>query len=303
MPRCARIKSFMAIYHVMVRSISEIDMFLNDDDKLEYIKILKEYLELFRFKLYAYCFMDNHAHFMIDANGADISKIMHSVNFKFAQHFNRKHKRHGHLFQDRFKSKIVEDEDYLYALTAYIHNNATDISDYKKCPENYMFSSLGVYLGIRKDPFGILDRRFLFKFFGKRTYEGRKNYYNVVMECNDIKKVEEFEFRNEKTISKNYRHILVRNVDPEKIIIYIMEVMDITRIKLITKNTMGSLEAKAMLIFLLRCLCNVKCSDICKIFGNMSQSRISSLCRLGVELYDIDKSFRGKIEKFIAINS
>lgn len=303
MPRSARVKSFAAIYHVMVRSISEIDMFLSDEDKLEYIKILKEYLELFRFKLYAYCFMNNHAHFMIDANGADISKIMHSVNFKFAQRFNKKYKRHGHLFQDRFKSKIVKDEEYLYALTAYIHNNPTDINCYKDCPENYMFSSLGVYLGIRKDQFGILDRRFLFKFFGKRMCEGRKNYYNVVMECDDLKKVEEFEFKNEKTTSRSYRHILVRNVDSEKIILYIMEVMDITRIKLVTKNTMGSLEAKAMLVFLLRCLCNVKCGDICKIFGNISQSRISGLCRLGVELYDKDKSFHDKIEKFITINS
>ena len=143
MPRHARIKPKGAIHHVMVRSISEVDMFKEEADKYEYIKILKEYKELYRFNLYGYCFMDNHAHLMINANGADISKIMHGINFKFAQYFNRKHGRHGHLFQDRFKSKVVEDINYLYALSAYIHNNPTVIDGYEDCPEKYMFSSLG----------------------------------------------------------------------------------------------------------------------------------------------------------------
>ncbi|WDC83583.1 transposase [Caloramator sp. mosi_1] len=57
--------------------------------------------------------MDNHAHFIIDANGADISKIMHFINYKYAMWFNKRYSRHGHLFQDRFKSKIVKDERYL----------------------------------------------------------------------------------------------------------------------------------------------------------------------------------------------
>lgn len=65
------------------------------------------YQENYGFKVYGFCLMDNHAHFIIDVNGADISNIMHSINFKYAQVYNRKHKRHGHLFQDRFKSKIV----------------------------------------------------------------------------------------------------------------------------------------------------------------------------------------------------
>lgn len=299
MPRCARLKSNEAIYHVMVRSISEVQLLETEADKYEYIKILKEYQKLYRFKVYGYCLMDNHAHFMIDANGADISKIMHSINFKYAQYFNRKHKRHGHLFQDRFKSKIVKDVRYLFALSAYIHNNAADMSGYGNCPEEYIFSSLGVYIGLRKDTFGILDDRFVMSFCGNKTAKGRRDYYQFVMKCNDIRKTKEVEFEDEGTEYRSERKLLVRDVSPEKIIEYIMEAMDITKTRLLTKNTRGSIEAKAMMVFLMRCLCNVRCSDICRIFGNMTQSRISRLCRIGVELYDKDKNYEQIIDKFI----
>ena len=57
--------------------------------------------------------MDNHAHLLIDANGADISKVMHGINFSYAMYFNKKYEREGHLFKDRFKSKIVDDDRYL----------------------------------------------------------------------------------------------------------------------------------------------------------------------------------------------
>ncbi|WP_123054375.1 transposase [Clostridium sp. JN-1] len=109
--------------------------------------------------------MDNHLHLIIDANGADISKIMHDINFSYAQYFNGMHKRHGHLFQDRFRSKIVKIERYLFALSAYIHNNPTDIGRYENSPEKYYFSSLPVYLGIRHDPFELVDDGFVLDLF------------------------------------------------------------------------------------------------------------------------------------------
>lgn len=303
MPRSARIKSQEAIYHVMVRSISEVDMFEDDADKYEYIKILKEYKDLYRFRLLGYCFMSNHAHLMIDANGADISKIMHCINFKFAQYFNRKHGRHGHLFQDRFKSKVVRDINYLYALSAYIHNNPTVIEGYENCPENYIFSSLGVYLGIRKDPFGILDVRFILSFFGNEPAQERKKYYRIVMKCNDAKKVKDVEFEGEGTDYKDGRNLLVRNVEQDEIIMYLIKEMEVSKVRLLAKNTRGSIKAKAIMVFLMRCLCNMRCGDICRIFGNMTQSRVSRLCRIGIDLYDKDKKYRDIIDKFIELHA
>ena len=57
--------------------------------------------------------MNNHLHLIIDANGCDISKIMHCINFSYAMYFNKKHERYGHIFRDRFKSIIVANDRYL----------------------------------------------------------------------------------------------------------------------------------------------------------------------------------------------
>ena len=138
MPRCARVKEKDAIYHVMVKSITEIPLFKKDDDKNEYLNLMKKYQTIYGFKVYAYCIMSNHAHFIIDPRGADISKIMHGLNFKYAQTFNKNNKRNGHLFQDRFKSKIVKTDRYLLILSAYIHNNPLKIKGYEKCPVLYL---------------------------------------------------------------------------------------------------------------------------------------------------------------------
>ncbi|WP_051931667.1 transposase [Clostridium sp. KNHs214] len=101
--------------------------------------------------------MTNHAHFIIDPNGADISKIMHGLNFKYAITFNKIHQRVGTLFQDRFKSKVVDTDRYLVVLSAYIHNNPLKIRGYEQHPEKYRYSSLSVYLGFEKEKTGLLD--------------------------------------------------------------------------------------------------------------------------------------------------
>jgi len=157
MPRMARVKTYDAIFHVMARSISEVDLFKDEEDKKTYLLFVRKYQKLYKFRVYGYCLMDNHVHLMIDVNGSDISKVMHGINFSYAQYYNRRHKRHGHLFQDRFKSKIVKDDRYLISLSAYIHNNPMDIPKYNTCPEKYCFSSLAVYLGLRQDSFELSD--------------------------------------------------------------------------------------------------------------------------------------------------
>ncbi|SKA97798.1 REP element-mobilizing transposase RayT, partial [Caloramator quimbayensis] len=120
MPRLARQKSYDSIFHVMVKSIVEAPLFKDDDDKVKFMDFVKKAQNQFEFKVYSYCLMDNHAHFIIDANGADISKIMHFINYKYAMYYNKRHERIGHLFHDRFKSLIVDSDRYLFALTAYV---------------------------------------------------------------------------------------------------------------------------------------------------------------------------------------
>jgi REP element-mobilizing transposase RayT len=203
MPRCARLKSEDSIYHVMVRSISEVDLYADEFDKLKYISLMKDYQKTYEFKVYAYCLMDTHAHFIIDANDSDISKVMHGINFSYAQYYNGVHKRHGHLFQDRFKSKIIKDERYIYALSAYIHNNPADIKGYYDHPERYEFSSLSVYLGLRYDPYELVDDGFILGMLGNRESIARKNYLKLINACSNLKLDLDIEFEKEGTEYRN----------------------------------------------------------------------------------------------------
>lgn len=299
MPRIARVKTNDSIFHVMCRSISEIDLFKDDNDKLAYIGLIRKYQKLYEFKIYGYCLMTNHVHLLIDVNGADISTIMHSINFTYAQYFNKTHKRHGHLFQDRFKSKIITNDQYIFAVSAYIHNNPTDIEKYKSCPEQYDFSSLAVYLGIKKDPFNLISKGFVLSLFGNDSKSARDRYIKFMYKINEFKNKFDVEFEEEGTEYRSYRTILPRNYKAEDIIEYIAAAMNVTKIKLHMKNSREAVEAKSLVVLLMKSLCNHKCSDICRVLGNITQSRVSKLCSIGLKLINEEGKHRRIVQSFM----
>lgn len=304
MPRTARQKLEGAIYHVMSRSISEVELFKTNEDKKRYMYIIKECQKVYNFKVYAYCLMDNHLHLILDPNGADISSIMHYINFRYASYFNNLYKRHGHLFQDRFKSKIVQDDRYLIGLSIYIHNNVLDIIEYKNNPENYYFSSLAVYIGLRKDPFGIVDEKFILNFFAGVERKAREKYKEIILRTKiasleDITK-EEVEFEDEKTEYRSERKVLLRNFKVEDVIQYILVKFKIKRTLLCLKYQKEVEPARAMLVLLLRNLCNATCKEVCGILGNITSSGVSKLSSFGVELINNDEKYKDVINDFIA---
>ncbi len=299
MPRKARVKSEEAVYHVMVRSISEIRMFEERDDKLKYIFFFKRGISTYKFKVLAYCIMDNHAHFIIDGCGADISRVMHNINFCYAMHYNKAHSRHGHLFQDRFKSKIVFDDRYLINLTAYIHNNPHDIEGYEDCPEKYEFSSLSTYLGMNvldNDP--LVSTSLIKSVMGKDLNSTRDAYRELVRNATDEEMKSEVEFKNEGTEYVSCRRIIYRNADPDKIINYICRRMNLRRENIHVKYSRETMEAKAIVMYLMRCLCNFTCRDMCGNIGAITQSTASKYCIKGRELLEQEK-YRGLVDDFL----
>lgn len=299
MPRTERKKADNAIYHVMIRSISEVKLFKNSSDKDEYLKQMKYYQKIYKFKVYAYCLMNNHGHFIIDSNGADISEIMHCLNFKYAITFNRMHKRHGHLFQDRFKSKIVDSDRYLIVLSAYIHNNVLSIREYENCPEKYKYSSLKVYLGLEKDTTGLLDEAFIMQIFSKNVKKAREKYAKLVYLCDDKKIKKELEFEDEKTEYRSERKIIIRNFRAEEILEFLSEETGINRTMVFIKNNRKAKIIRALATLIMRSLCNYKCKDIGKVIGNITQSRVSKLCSIGVDIISTEERYKNIIEKFI----
>ena len=135
MARGTRMEYYGGIYHVIARGNNREYIFKEDRDKGYFIKVLKDAIAD-DFQLYGYVLMDNHYHFLIQRYNKELQAIMHQINNKYSKYFNTKYKRMGHVFQDRYKAILVQDERYLLSLIRYIHRNPVraglcwNVSDY-----------------------------------------------------------------------------------------------------------------------------------------------------------------------------
>lgn len=299
MPRIARIKNSDSIFHVMCRSISEVGLFRDRLDKIKYLMLLKEYQAVFSYKIYAYCLMNSHNHILIDANGADISKVFHGINLKYARYYNKKYKRHGHLFQDRFKSKIVDENSYLIQLSGYIHANPLSMKKYRNNVEKYEFSSLGTYLGINDDKYNLIDKDFLMSQFGEDETSAKSRYLEFIKKCTDNNISKDIEFKLEGTKYISGRKSISRTFSEENIMKFLEKKYSISSSILKLKNNRKTTENRAIFILLIRNFCNYKYNKICEIIGNITQSRASSLCSLGAELVMKNQKYNNLIKDFL----
>ncbi len=141
MPRGARILLENVCYHILVRGNQKQKIFLEEDDYRKYLKLISRYKIRFGFKLYGFCLMPNHVHIMIEPRiPREISKAIGGISLSYAQWFNKKYKNVGHLWQDRFKSFIVEKNQYLINCINYIELNPMRAGIIKD-PIEYRWSS------------------------------------------------------------------------------------------------------------------------------------------------------------------
>lgn len=299
MPRVARVKNENGIYHIMVRSISDVPLFRNNADKDKYLQLIKKYQEIYLFKVYAYCLMTTHGHMAIDCCGADISKIMKSINQSYAAYFNKKYNRHGHVFQDRFKSILVNNYRYLLVLSAYIHNNPKDIKKYANSVEKYKYSSFGIYLGIFSESFNIIDTNYILSFFGKNSKDSRKAYLSFVMQAPNLKEKVDVEFQDEGSQCRSERKILIRNINPKEVVKFISNYTGINFNIHVKFNRKHSNE-RSLSVLVMRSLCNFSFREICHFIGNITISTVRKMCEKGYELITESNSYKSLIEDMIA---
>ncbi|MDP2894034.1 MAG: transposase [Sulfurimonas sp.] len=110
-------------HHIINRGVNRCDIFNCNDDKEMFLQIINKSAILHKTTLHDYCLMDNHYHLLIETQKENLSSFMRIVNANYAKYFNKKYKRSGHLWQDRYKSKYITSENYLYSLIRYIENN------------------------------------------------------------------------------------------------------------------------------------------------------------------------------------
>jgi len=140
MPRQSRLKSDIAIYHVMQRGINKQTIFYDDEDCFTYLQFLQECKEKSGFELYSYCLMGNHTHLLIKEVKEPLSLIFKRFGTKYAYWYNQKYQRCGHLFQDRFRSEPIKDDRQFIAVLRYIYQNPIKAGICER-PEDYKWSS------------------------------------------------------------------------------------------------------------------------------------------------------------------
>lgn len=299
MPRTARNRNKKLPHHIISRSISEVQLFNCDKDKEFYINLIESSSTIFRIEIISYCLMDNHVHILIHPRGGDISKFMHAINNTYAKYYNRKNKRRGHLFSERFKNIVVEDTNQLLRNSTYIHNNASDLL-YKgySSIEDYPYSSIKDYTqpGLGR---GLAKPNFVFSIIGGGWQNAIIQYKNLLeiqsrgREVFEKSLFAEFD-NNNYSPDKTYINTYVKIDDVILIVASVLKVENsrIRHIKYIREHA----DYKKVLAICLRIYCDLSLSAMTKVFNNHSSSTIGKLVCEGYKLITRNQTLYNQID-------
>jgi REP element-mobilizing transposase RayT len=180
MPRSARLDSPGILHHVIIRGIERRKIFWDDDDRQDLFERLADLLPKTRTACYAWAFLSNHAHFLLRSGPGGMATLMRRLLSGYAGKFNHRHKRHGQLFQNCYKSIVCQEDAYLKQLVAYIHLNplrakiVTVIDDLA----GYPYCGHGSLVGIEPVPWQ--DTQYVLRQFGPTENEARRCYLEYV---------------------------------------------------------------------------------------------------------------------------
>ena len=189
MARPLRVEFPGAYYHVMNRGNSRQNIFISDKDRNTFLEALSDSREIHDVSIIAYVLMSNHYHLLIRTPQANLSEFMRHFQVTYTVRFNRRHDRPGHVFQGRFKSLLVEADEYLLPLSRYIHLNPirkghfsnSGIQDKEEYLRTYPWSSYPGYCNLRKRNKSFNYRWLLNTYYGKDDYRGRRLYRAYVV--------------------------------------------------------------------------------------------------------------------------
>jgi putative transposase len=164
----------------MIRGIERRRIFNDDIDREDFIERLSILLPETKTQCYAWAFMSNHAHLLLRSGSSGISTLMRRLLTGYAVSYNIRHKRHGQLFQNRYKSIICQEDAYLHELVQYIHLNplrAKIVADLRGL-DRYAYSGHSALMGKKKRDWQ--DVEYVLGFFGKNIRVARREYQSYV---------------------------------------------------------------------------------------------------------------------------
>lgn len=255
MPRQPRRKSHSKVYHCMLRGVNKQDIFFEKKDYLEFEDIIRKTKKKFLYQLYSYVLMPNHIHLEIKDENQKLSPIIHSMATSYANYFNKKYERTGHLFENRFQSKNVENTCYILNLVRYIHQNPLKAQISKM--EEYRWSSYLEYFNdaeIREKD-RIVDTEKVLELFlpKKEKIQAIKEFYQFNKKClkfHESLELLEYEIKNKLT--------------DEEVIYFIKEELGIDNIQEIQKY---NIEYRNQIIRKIRKIKGVTRPQIARILG------------------------------------
>ncbi len=182
MPRHSRLDAFGTLHHVIGRGIEKAKIFRADVDRNDFLGRFADLCQKGSLIAYAWALMPTHFHLLIRTGRESLSQSMKKLLTGYVVNFNLRHKRHGHLFQNRYKSIICEEDPYLLELTRYIHLNplrAGLVNDLRELGR-FAWTGHAVIMGKMKRDWQDVDS--ILAYFGKSQKMARRKYEHFVEE-------------------------------------------------------------------------------------------------------------------------
>jgi len=316
MARPLRVEYPGAFYHVINRGNAGEDVFKSLRDREKFLEYLETACSRFSIRIHTYCLMTNHYHLLVETPEANLSQAIQWINVSYAIYFNIKRQRRGHLFQGRFKSLLVDADEYLKHLSRYIHLNPVRAKMVESASE-YPWSSYSFFIGKLKAP-EWLAGDWLLSRFGKNIREARKNYRAFVEDVDPWKlkdpgqspvggfilgRLDFVNWVKEKFLTaeptnkeKPQLTALQSGVDPGDIVSAARDMFGVESDQILTKGKKNN-HARNVTIYLCRKLTRLSGNELGQYFGNVSGAAIAMRCKALSEKMQREKSLQRRIKR------
>jgi len=319
MARALRIQYPGAYYHLTCRGNDRKRIFGDDKDKEKFLKLLENSLDVYQVNLYSYVLMTNHFHLLVQTPLGNLSEFMRHFNVCYTGYYNYRHNRSGHLYQGRYKSFLIDVDNYLLEVSRYLHLNVVRVHSLRTASldekanllENYKWSSLPGYISKKKIE-KFINYDLIISMTGSRA-----NYYKFIIEGLDKDLKDPFkEIKNggilgvDKFLEKirkehleygssreqpTYRELISDYLDPEKAIEIVSNTLKIDKKSFSKRYKKGI--ARGILSEILYRYSGLKEPEIGKLLGDIDYSAVNRLRSRLKKKMEKDDRVKSKFEK------
>ena len=164
------------IHHIMAHALDGMKLFRDKQDRRVFLNLFAEGLKKTRFRCYGWSLMNNHYHLVVRTNELHLSELMRTLNSRYAKYYNKKYKRRGYLFRDRYRSIVAGDQRYAMELLRYVHLNPIRAKVCRSMKELavYPWTGHAALMGTMSNEFQHIDP--VLRRFGRDLAESRAKY-------------------------------------------------------------------------------------------------------------------------------